>query len=276
MTADGIRFFGGIDFSGAKEPLSNLWTAVGERVGDRLRILSVRPHAYRVDLAGYVADGWRSVDPDSAGGATILWGADFPFGLPTDVARALGAGSSWANQVAWVADRPADEIRGAAGDSARLPRLTDAGALAPLDLRLYKQTTQGLRWIHELREAVDDPVAILPHHPEDGAPTTLIEVYPSATVRDLGLPRRRSPGRPGEIRARVAALRPYLDFASADAESAAATLEDAWDATVACLTAFLCRSDLDQPIRLNPQQADRVRSEGWIYRCPAALGTPVR
>lgn len=271
MTAGAFRFFGGIDFSGAKEPLSNLWTAIGEADGDRLRILSVRPHAYRIDLAGYVADGWRSIDEDSAPGAAILWGADFPLGLPAEVARALGAGESWSNQLAWVADRPADEVRGAAGETARLPRLTDTGALAPLDLRLYKQTTEGLRWVHELREAAEDPVAIHPHHPDDRAATSLIEVYPSGTVRDLGLPRRRSPGRPGEIRARVAALRPYLDFASADAAAAAATLEDAWDATIACLTAFLCRNDLDQPLRLNPHQTERVRAEGWIYRCPAAL-----
>lgn len=271
MTPDGFRYFGGIDFSGAKEPLSNLWTAVGVAAGERLRILSVRPHAYRVDMAGYVANGWRAIEPDSEN-ASILWGADFPFGLPTEVARVLGAGTSWARQVAWVADRPANEIRDAAGETARLPRLTDAGgALAPLDLRLYKQTTEGLRWIHELRESHDDPVALLPHQPDERARTALIEVYPSATVRDLGLPRRRAPGRPGEIRARVAALRPYLDFADRDAEATAATLEDAWDATVACLTAFLCRDDLDQPLRLNPDQAERVKMEGWIYRCPAAV-----
>lgn len=270
-----FRFFGGIDFSGAKEPLPNLWTAVGEPIGERLRILSVRPHAYRADLAGYVAGGWRSVAPEAGEESAILWGADFPLGLPEEVARTLGAGTSWAKQIAWVADRPADEIRNAAGDAARLPRLTDAGgALAPLDLRLYKQTTEGLRWVHEMKDAADDAVSILPHHPAEGAATALIEVYPSATVRDLGLPRRRVPGRPGELRARVAALKPYLEFASPDCEVTAVTLEDAWDATIACLTAFLCRGDLEQPLRLNPMQQNRVRVEGWIYRPPAALAEP--
>lgn len=274
MPTPTFNYFGGIDFSGAKEPLPNLWTALGEPIGDRLRILSVRPHAYRVDLAGYVASGWRTGIPD-ASEATILWGADFPLGLPEEVARVLGAGSSWTKQLAWVADRPADEIRDAAGETARLPRLTDAGgAMAPLDLRLYKQTTEGLRWIHEMRDAAEDSVSVLPHQPADDAATALIEVYPSVTVRDLGLPRRRMPGRPGEVRARVAALRPYLEFASADCEVTAVTLEDAWDATIACLTAFLCRNDLEQPLRLNPLQKDRVRVEGWIYRAPAALAEP--
>src|SRR5829696_2282894 len=119
MTSAPFRYFGGIDFSGAKEPLPNLWSAVGQAVDGRLRILSVRPHAYRVDLASFVGGGWRSVLGDESSGR-ILWGADFPLGLPEEVARTLGAGSSWQQQLAWVADRPADEIRGAAGPTARL------------------------------------------------------------------------------------------------------------------------------------------------------------
>jgi hypothetical protein len=266
--ADGFSAFGGIDFSGAREPLANLWTAVGLEEDGRLRITSLRPHAYRADLAAYVAAGWQG-DANLEG--RTLWGADFPFGIPVEVAEVLGAGSSWSKYLGWVADRPADEVREASGPAVRTPRLTDAGgALAPLDLRLYKQTVEGLRWLNSLREDSDD-ISVCPQSSVEGAKTTIIEVYPSATVRDLGLPRRRNPGRPGEIRARIAALRPYLEFSTADAAATAVTLEDAWDATIACLSAFLCRDDLDQPTRINGSAWERIRDEGWIYRAPAAL-----
>ncbi|HUE95992.1 MAG TPA: hypothetical protein VMN39_05005 [Longimicrobiaceae bacterium] len=263
------RFFGGIDFSGAREPLSNLWTALGEGVGGRLRIVSLRPHAFRSDLAAYVAEGWRTSATEDG---NALWGADFPFGLPLDVCGALGIKDSWDETLAWVADRPPDEVKKAAGEAIRSARLADAGALAPLDLRLYKQTVEGLRWLHELRE--DAAVAVYPQAPRGDADCLLIEVYPSATVRDLGLPRRRAPNRPGQLRARIAAFKPYLDFADPDVAAVAATLEDAWDATIACLTAYLCRDDLAQPQRLAPASLDRIAREGWIYRAPAALEPP--
>lgn len=262
-----FTLFGGIDFSGAREPLSNLWTAVGREEGDRLTILSIRPHAYRADLGQYVAEGWRNLaEPDSR----ILWGADFPFGLPDEVGGTLGEGEGWEGVLAWVADRPADEVRAIAGDHARTPRQTDTGgALAPLDLRLYKQTVEGFRWLQALRE--EHGVCIHPQAVADGAAVSLMEVYPSATVHELGLPRRRAPGRAGEVRARAAALRTFLGFADANTEALAVTLEDAWDATVACLTAFLCRDDLDQPFRMGAPR-ERVAREGWIYRPPATLG----
>ena len=269
---DSFRYFGGIDFSGAREPLSNLWSAVGEEVEGRLRIHSLRPHAFRADLGGYVAGGWREsiLDGGRAGGR-ILWGADFPLGLPLEVCGAIGVSSGWADVLAWVADRPPDEVKQAAGDTIRTLRTADTGgALAPLDLRLYKQTVEGLRWLHELREEAE--VSVYPQAP-GLAETVLIEVYPSASVRDLNLPRRRSPNRAGQMRARIAAFKPYLDFANPEIATIAATLEDAWDATIACLTAFLCRDALDQPETASRGSLERVRSEGWIYRTPAALET---
>lgn len=260
------RYFGGIDFSGAREPLSNLWSALGEMADGRLRIISLRPHAFRADLAGYVSEGWRATaEPDGG----VLWGVDFPLGLPPEVCEALGISFSWEDTLAWVADRPPDEIKEAAGGAIRASRFTDAGAMAPLDLRLYKQTVEGLRWLHELRE--EGKIAVYPQCESAATDTALIEVYPSATVRDLGLPRRRAPGGPGQIRARIAAFKPYLDFADPEVAALAATIEDAWDATIACLTAFLCREDLEQPRRVAPDSISRIVHEGWIYRAPAAL-----
>jgi hypothetical protein len=261
--------FGGIDFSGAREPLSNLWTALGSVEDGRLRIVELRPHAFRADLAAFVLQGWRS-PMGAAEGGRILWGADFPFGLPLEVGDRTGEPRGWERIVAWVADRPPDEVRSVAGDAARSCRAADTGsALPPLDMRLYKQTVEGLRWIHELRE--EGRVAIHPQALEAEASISLIEVYPSSTVQELGLPRRRTPSRPGEARARAAALRTYLDFADPAVEALAVTLEDAWDATVACLTAFLCRDDLEQPFRASDLPRERVELEGWIYRPPDSL-----
>lgn len=266
-------YFGGIDFSGAREPLANLWTAVGREADGRLQICALQPHPFRADLAAYVAGGWRR-PLGAAPAARILWGADFPFGLPGEAARQLlgeGRDASWERLLAWVADRPADEVREAAAERQRALRNTDAGgALPPLDLRLYKQTVEGLRWLHALREEAE--VAVLPQHPVEEAVTTLIEVYPSATMKDLGLRCRRVPTRAGEVRARPAALRPYLGFADPSLEAITVALEDAWDATLACLTAWLCRADLAQPQRRAAAPGPVLALEGWIYRVPAAVG----
>ena len=266
-----FRYFGGIDFSGAKEPLDNLWTAVGTERGGKLHVLSLCPQPFRADLVDFVARGWRRA-VQAAGTDRVLWGADFPFGLPAEAcARIAGERRpSWAGTAAWVADRPPDEVRELFPEMHKRMRATDTGgALAPLDLRLYRQTVEGIRCLHELRESAD--VCILPGAPAGDLATVLIEVYPSGTVKDLGIKGSRVPSRPGEVRARPVALRPYLTFEHPSLEAIAVTLEDARDAVMACLTAFLCRDDLDQPRRLNRVPEDTLRLEGWIYRPPMAL-----
>lgn len=266
-----FRYFGGIDFSGAKEPLSNLWSAVGEERGGRLHVLALCPHPFRADLCSYAGGGWRRGVTDDAD-ARILWGADFPFGLPDAASRRItGGAAGWRECVAWVADRPADEVRDAVPDLLKTGRATDtAGAMAPMDLRLYRQTVEGMRWLHALCE--EGGTAVLPQAPEEAAATTLIEVYPSAAAKELGIKGSRVPSRPGEVRARPAALRPFLSFDHPSLEAAAVTLEDARDACIAALVAWLCRDDLDQPFRLGRAPRTLVESEGWIYRPPATLG----
>lgn len=265
-----FAYFGGIDFSGAKEPLSNLWTALGQEEEERLVIHSLRPHAFRADLAAFARDGWRGVI-----GATesdrILWGADFPFSLPTAAAAHLcGSAVSWPDLVAWVADRPADEVRDAVPEALRSPRATDTGgAPAPLDMRNFRQCVEGMRWLHLLREETD--LSVLPQAPHPEASVSLIEVFPYGTVVELGLPRRRAPSRPGEVRARAAALRTFVRFSDPTHEAIAVNIEDAWDATIACLTTWLARADLDQPSRTTSLSPAQVAIEGWIYRPPATL-----
>jgi hypothetical protein len=267
------RYFGGIDFSGAREPLSNLWSAVGEEHAGRLRIRSLAPHPFRADLAHFVTEGWRGAVAADAR-APILWGADFPFGLPAAAAEHLPGlrERSWRGVAAWVADRPPDEVRAALPGMAKAGRVTDSGgAMAPLDLRLYRQTVEGIRFLYEIRDGGD--VSILPVAPRSDAATVVIEVYPSGTVRDLGLKGSRVPSRPGEVRARPAALRPYLEFEHPSLEQAACVLEDARDAVLACLTAWLCRDDPDQPARLARADPETIGIEGWIFRPPLALAT---
>jgi len=265
-----FSFFGGIDFSGAKEPLSNLWAAVGRERDGKLEIVSLCPIPFREDLRAHVAEHWRR-HAGAAEGDAILWGADFPFGLPAAAAaRIAGARpATWAAIAAWVADRPPDEVRGEMPELHKALRGTDTGgALAPFDLRLYRQTLEGLRFLHELRD--EATVSILPQAPVDGAATVLIEVYPAGAAKELGIRGGRVPSRPGESRARLAALRPFMTFAHPSMEACACTLEDARDACIAALIAFLCRADLDQPRRLGRVPADTVALEGWIYRPPAA------
>jgi hypothetical protein len=266
-----FQYFGGIDFSGAKEPLSNLWSAVAREEAGKLRIIALRPHAFRADLRSYVADGWRA-GVGASGDEAILWGADFPFGLPTGAAEHLCGGSvAWQALAAWTADRPPDEIRDAVPEPLRTSRIADTGgAMDPLNVRLYRQTFEGIRWLHELREITDADVCPQARVPD--AATTLIEVYPSATMRDLGVRCRRVPGRPGEQRARAAALNTWLSFTDASMEASALVLEDAWDAVIACLTAWLARDDLDQPFRVGSHPRVAISLEGWIYRPPAAVG----
>ena len=267
----GFGYFGGIDFSGAKEPLANLWSAVGQPRDGKLHVLALQPHPFRADLGSYVAGGWRrqlSVGDD----ARILWGADFPFALPAAAsAEICGAKPArWAAVAAWVADRPADEIRDAFPALGKTMRASDPqGAMAPFDLRLYKQTAAGIRWLHELRDAAD--VSLLPVAPNADAPTTVIEVYPSATHKDLGFKFGKSVSKPAEAKARGAALRTFATFAHPSLELTACTLEDAWDAVLACLTACRVADHLDQPFGTGRPGPETVALEGWVYRIPEAM-----
>lgn len=267
-----FRYFGGVDFSGAKEPLSTLWTAVGEERDGKLCIVSLCPQPFRADMVSFVADGWRKHAGAEADDG-ILWGADFPFGLPVDVVNAIEGlrERSWRGVASWVADRPPEEIREGLPAFHKAPRATDThGAMAPLDLRLYRQTLEGIRVLWELRDAAE--VSIPPVAPRVDAGTVMIEVYPAGAVKDLGIKGSKVPFRPGEVRARPAAFRPFFSFDHPSLEATACTLEDARDACLACVVAWLCRDDLEQPFRLDRVPRQTIETEGWIYRPPAALG----
>ena len=258
--------FGGVDFSGAREPLSNLWSALGVPRDGLLHVLDLRPHAFRADLMRFIADGCRPLC-DVPDDARVLWGLDFPFSLPQPACEQLLGQTqpSWPDVLEWVATRPPNEVVSAASEFQKTARSVDVGrAMAPLDLRLHKQTLQGMRLLDELRRQPDTCV-----HPFDSDParTTLLEVYPSITARDLGVTGRK-PTKPAQALARRRKLEPFVRFAHPSMEACAATLEDAWDAVLACLTAYLVRDDLDQPWRVGRVPQGLVQLEGWIYRHP--------
>ena len=227
----------------------------------------LQPHPFREDLRSYVAAGWRRI-AGVAEDVRILWGADFPFGIPAAAAARLAGERrvSWGGMAGWIADRPPDEVRQVLAEFGKSPRATDTGgALSPFDLRLYKQTVEGIRWLHALRDEVD--LAVPPVVPGGSAPSTLIEVYPSGAAREIGMKGGRLPSRPGEVRARAVALRTFMTFEDPSLEAIACTLEDARDACMACLVAWLCRDDLEQPQRL-ARDPEMAAVEGWIYRPP--------
>jgi len=267
--------FAGLDFSGARGALSNLWSAVGVERDGRLHILSLRPHAFRPDAADFLRTGWR----DTIGVAhdtPLLAGLDFPFGIPRQAADAMGlADQGFSDLNRYLAERSPDEVVAAAPDHRKTPRSCDrfaggATAMAPLDLRLFKQTVTGARFIHELLAI--GGVAVLPQAPHHDAALTLIEVYPSITAKDIGIKAPRKPKAPGEARGRPAALSHYVSFDHPAMEATAVVLEDAWDAVLACLSAFLVRDDLDQAARVGSIAPPLVAAEGWIFRHPGVYG----
>jgi len=262
-------YFAGLDFSGARGTLANLWTCVGEPRGDRLHVISLRPHPFRLDAAAYLLNGWRD-EVDASSDATLLAGLDFPLSLPSDaVQRAMGESLGFSAVNKLLASRSADEVAALFAEDRKTPRQCDARtAMAPLDLRVYKQTVEGARFIHELLETGE--AEVLPMQPIAGASLSLIEVYPSVTSTDLGIKAPRKPKRPGEVFQRPAALAHYVSFDHPAMQAAAVTLEDAWDAVLACLTAYLVRDDLAQPQRVGKIDETAVQREGWIYRHPQA------
>ena len=261
---------GGLSFSGAREPLNNLWSAVGVEREARLHILDLRPHAFRLDAAAFILGGWRGCCGDPARART-LWALDTPLALPHAAAAALTDEPSptWEQAVRAVASLSPDETREATGEHSKARRQFElTGTPAPLDSRLYRRTVEGLRLLDEL---LREGVAVAPQAPGLDAAVTLIEASPALTGRDLNLTGRR-PHKPGVAHARTQKLAAYARFDHPAIAAVAATLDAAWDAVLACITAFSVRGDLDQPRKVLVEGSNDD-TEGWVYRHPEAVAT---
>lgn len=243
---------GGLSFSGAREPLSNLWSALGVERGGRLHILDLRPHAYRLDAAAFLLGGWRGCCCER-GDARTVWAIDTPLALPRPVAAAVTGDDApdWFQTVRRIASLPPDAVRDAAESK------------PPLDPRSYRRTAEGFRFVDEL---LREGVAVSPQATRTDAAATLIEVLPTQTAKDLNLTGRR-PRKVGDAHARTRKLAAYAAFDHPSLEATAATLDAAWDAVLACITAFSVRDHLDQPPH------SQAATEGWVYRHPEAVGS---
>lgn len=210
----------GVDFSGSAEPGEDIWLVSGRCPAEgttdddlELRVTAARPasEAFGATARGPVLDGLRRFlrGEHDAATAEQVTGLDCSFGLPaTVIPDAVAATGDWAATLAWVREAFADvdgrsfrtalkeRARASDADGVELKRATDGptGASSPYSFITRYQTLHGLR---ELlgplveREAVAVPPMVPPGSVDRPA---LVEVYPAATLRHLGLPDRKYKG----------------------------------------------------------------------------------
>lgn len=180
----------GIDFSGARNAGKLIWIASGRVADGALRLEACYPAS---ELPDSGADKDRALPAlatflSRRTGAVI--GLDFPFGLPAPLVRQ----TSWR---AFIADFPgnypsADAFRESCLRDAggrELKRRTDVETKTPFsayNLRLYRQTYEGIRNILHPLITNDLARAIPIQPPEDGKPV-LAEACPASLLKSEGL-----------------------------------------------------------------------------------------
>jgi hypothetical protein len=266
-----VRMFAGVDYSGdMRDPRDRTWLAVTELRGDRLRVTRLEATG-RNGLQSYLRDPGRMLM------AVEAIGLDFPFGLPTPFAERV-LGSSFPEQGWWALVRKLEkmtrpeylvavqEFREAEGE---LKRLTDerADSLSPLhrvDPDLGTRTFHGMRMIAEDRSRF----AIRPFESAQGK--LLLEVFPSGTLRRMGLAKTGGDGET-DSRKLLGALR-ELDHLPVDLDEqrirVCSASSDALQAVISarCAAVAVLSGETEKgPDDLAPGEGERVRREGWIY-----------
>jgi hypothetical protein len=195
----------GVDFSGASDPGDRIWLTTAEPTDDGLRVIECRSAREAFDATGRadVLGALRSFP-----GLGDVMGVDASFGLPRPILPAgVAASDDWHETVRWVADEYADadalaaqadwktRARESEADGVELKRRTDGptGANSPYSFITRYQTFHAMR---DLLAPMLDSVSVPPMVTGGDHEPTLIEVYPAATLRDLGLPDRtyKEPG----------------------------------------------------------------------------------
>jgi hypothetical protein len=193
----------GVDFSGAAEPGCKIWIASGSVDNGGLSVTDVRSAGLEFgvtrraplleELRGFLADAEGTV------------GLDFSFGLPRTVLAEAGAlpEDGWVEFLAWFRERFGDADapemqetlrewgRDSEDQGVEHKRRTDAERAAN---STYSNITRH-QTLHGIRDVLaplveENVVSVQPMAPTAGVPT-LLEIYPAATLRDLGLPDRR-------------------------------------------------------------------------------------
>lgn len=190
--AAGVEQVLGIDFSGARDAGRKIWLTVCIERDGALHLKSSVPASAQFDGDGRAA-ALRGVR--AAIRRADVVGLDFPFSLPATVHdRDTIAGVidlvSDLEGPGTLEDRCAERAhRGTDGEKTYLRRETDErrGALSPYHWIRAAQTYYGLTEVLAPLMA-DDAVVIQPSQDDFGTP--VCEVFPAATLRDIGLPAR--------------------------------------------------------------------------------------
>lgn len=267
----GARVFGGVAYSGdMRDPREATWLALVELRNGRLEVVRLDPTG-RSGLQSCLRDPDRSLMQAEA------IGLDFPFGLPEPFAQSL-LGGTFPEEGWWALARRFERLtrpdylvalhdfREAHGE---VKRLTDeqAQAFSPLHRAqpdLGPMTYHGIRMIAEDRSRY----AIRPFETAQGR--RLLEVYPEGLVRRLGL--GQEPGesrRQGQILSALTSLATWPvevpePFRKRCLQSGNAPLDAVIAARCAARAVLNGQADL-RPEELAPNEAARVRREGWIY-----------
>ncbi|MEM8874986.1 MAG: DUF429 domain-containing protein [Planctomycetota bacterium] len=266
----------GVDFSGGKHAGRAIWLATAE-VGPRLKLRALQ----RLETLA----GTRDRDPALAHLVDViaesqraLWGMDFPFGLPVEMAS-----DGWPAQLAAIAawEDGAQEYGRmlykrslAEQGKGHVRRTTDVLTKTPFDCYHYRiiyQTFHGMRDV--LRPLRGTPrTAILPFEPATPADRIVVETCPSSTLKRLDLPHQnyKQPGgkpvddkRRATRRAIFAGLKGLIDIPPHQRRKAMTDPGgDALDAIIAAVGSWHGYKTADHDEVAGHERAAR---EGWIY-----------
>jgi len=281
----------GADYSGAKQVLNETWLAAGKVDSLGLTIDYIK----KVGASSLAAELSAASSQDVP---LVCAGLDFPFSLPTDFIQFLCEKKSTAECQEWqqvaelIVFMSQDEFINLVGEFAKeSKRFTDASvqpiAQSPLhrgNPSMVQMTYNGMRMLASLPP---DKFAVLPFQDKAADKCSILEVYPRATLNNLGLPStgyksKDKPKSAQALAAREAILKGLLELrekhGATHKDCPRLTLEpklrtvalesaDALDAIVACYTAAAWGAA--PGLFKDPFAADdwRVIVEGWIY-CP--------
>jgi hypothetical protein len=262
------RSFAGAAFSGdMRDPRERTWLAQLELREERLLLLRLEATG-RSGLQTYLRGSDRLLLRAEA------IGLDFPFALPLPFAETLlegpFPGEGW-----WALARRLEKLsrpdylmalQDFREKHGEILRATDerAGAFSPLHRvspDLGPMTYHGVRMIAEDRSRY----AIRPFESAKGR--LLLEVYPGALLRRLGLSVRDEAAREATVDA-LQALPQWSVAMDAEQRKRCVASPHAVDAVIAARSAavaVLSGEAERRPEELSPEQGDRIRREGWIY-----------
>lgn len=191
-----IRTVFGVDFSGAKQAGLNIWIA-------RTRVVPGQPRLIleSLDRLGQLA-GTNIREPALdylvhliLGSHQALWGMDFPFALPIEIAGPGGLKT----QLRWVSTYPGNayefgrdcvQIARRIGTRLHLRRVTDIETKTPFDCYHYRiicQTFHGMRDV--LNHLAGRPGTVIwPFDTSTSYDRLVVETCPGSTLKRWGIP----------------------------------------------------------------------------------------